>query len=1552
MSVQELSLLPTLSLLPLGHPAAIYDVESVLDDNAVPLPVWTNKAFDAFASDGILRLSSEGEQELARSILRFSRTSKAHGSPLSLSFADGSILYASLQLQSLRWVILIGVIIAPTIGGKSGVSQSALPMLDFAPGVRSTEVGRLVLDYDWASTPLGPMHVWPQSLKSVVSIMLSNPSQSCVFWGPDRILLYNEAWARGSASKHPHLLGKPGRLAFSEIWDTFSKHCDAVDQGQTVSRTDDLLFFDSIPARELVHGSALPDHNFIPNVIETYYTWSYIPVEIENGTVGGIVNNCMETTGKVLSERHMKTVRALAERCAPARTSYHVWESVLDVLEGNAVDFPYVLCYTGQTTSTDGAQSSLGVDTHSEQTNNDFLRTPNTTHLKLVGSIGIEPGHPIASPQQVELSSGTSEQGHWPFAEACAGLESLRAQNPCPQLFEPRGWKDPTGDAILVPLCTSYDSPVGLMIFGLNTRRPYDDDYSGFHHTIVRNLSAALSATQSFEQEVQRADELRALDRAKTTFFQNVSHELRTPLTLIRGPCDDALKADHGSLDSVNKTRFKLIYRASGRLLRLVNSLMLFSSAEARRLQACFCPVRLGPATADMASLFRSSIEKAGIDYNVTCGDSADERIAYIDLGMWEKIVFNLLSNAVKYTKSGHIGLDLAYTSSEVILSVHDTGCGIPEDQLDKILLRFHRVEASDGRSIEGTGIGLALTNELVKMHQGTIHVRSTMGRGSVFTVRIPLGCGHLQEKDIDHDFDSSSGLSVPGIGSYAAGIVEEAAGWLGEDSDTSSQLSHASSTELIMTPQRFTVLLAEDNTDARSYIKSILLNAVQVVVDVSDGQAALDYIHTRGPPDLIVTDVMMPRMTGTELLQKLADDPDPNVQAIPAIVLSARLGSEDRPDNIFRGSVDFLLKPFSSSELLNRVRTRLHTLKQRHELEKQVRERTFELKLTQQRYQRMSELSPVAIFETDDVDHGLITYANERFFTLTALPRILPLAFKSIIDRLTPEIQKAATSASLDAPIITGEPVQFDAVFANGKNAFVEVIALSDGRLLGTLTDQTEQRRKAAEQLSEERAKADLAVHQRRLQEAFIDIVSHELRNPLSAIVQSAELLSGSVERLQEIIDTLHAMNSNHDAEKLFEESSVELKDANHAVSSVVLCARHQTIIAADILAVSRLDSNLLSVNPITFHLLEELQATLDMYSVQAAAQSIDFRLAISSDIEKETCVIADPTRFCQILVNLISNSCRILESWDGERSVNLYVAISPKRPFGTAKSPAMEHDATCVYLYCKLSDSGPGIPLDDQARLFTRFNDVHTGDGVRRSGSIGGTGLGLYLCKKLAELQGGQIRHSSAPGEGAAFHFFIEARKAPDAPSTGAISPRRIVAKALSKTVPLNGIASLKNGSQLSLRTPSPSGALSLPISRAELTILIVEDNLINQMLLRRQLEKAGFHTATANNGLEALEYLESCVADTSKRYPSVVLMDLEMPILDGLDATGCIRDWEKTGRLPEPRLRVFAITGNARQGQVDAALGAGMNRVFIKPYKLAEIIEKIEAFEDMPH
>ncbi|KAF9020456.1 hypothetical protein BDZ89DRAFT_1072198 [Hymenopellis radicata] len=1525
--MDSIPLLPVLQGLPDDHPAAIYNAA---ESDKLPLPVWSNGAYDSLVKDGHLPLTVDSQRSLLHKILLYSHSSSVAATSLKLSLVDGAVVRASIQLHESRWIVLIGVTMCQPAILKN------IKIEDLTP------VGQLIFKYDWASTPLGPLSTWPQSLKSIVSIMLSTPAQCCVFWGPERTLLYNDAWAKGSASKHPQLLGQPGRIAFKEIWDPFSQHCDLVYSGEAQSKDDDLLFFDT--AGQPGYDRLTSGH------LETYYSWTYIPVRVEDGSVGGIVNNCIETTQKVLSERRMRMVRMLAERTSTAQTTVAFWDAVFDVLRTNERDLPYVLCYTcvSRPSGTESG-SNEGGDTNSDfggsEGSSCLSRGCLRNQLTLVGSIGVEPGHPRASPKLVNISDPGASEDYWPFAAACAQTEPLLAKNPCPEVFESRGWGDPISGAVCITLTNSDGALTGLIIFGLNTRRLYDDDYSGFHTTLVRNLSSSLSAVQSFEQELARADELRTLDRAKTAFFQNVSHELRTPLTLIRGPCDDALRDNHETLDPVNKTRFKLIYRASGRLLRLVNSLMLFSSAEARRLQGHFCPVRLGPVTTDLASLFRSATERAGLDFNVTCGDPNDERVAYVDIGMWEKIVFNLLSNAIKYTKSGFINLNVLFTSSEVILRVQDSGCGIPEDQIELVFSRFHRVEVADGRSHEGTGIGLALTNELVKLHGGTIRIQSTLGRGSVFTVKLPLGYTHLLQRDVHHEVKTHN----DDVGSYAATLVEEATSWLGEDSDTASTLSQGSSLESVIAPERFSVLVAEDNADARTYIKSILLTVVSDVVAFPDGQAALDHIHEHGRPDLIVTDVMMPRMNGIQLLAALEGDDDPNVQAIPVIVLSARAGSEtdDRSEgHLFQTAVDFLAKPFSSTELISRVQTRLRAVRQQQELERQVRERTKELKVTKQRYQRMSELSPVAIFETEEADRDVITYANERFFTLVGLPRCLPLDFSDVLRRVAPNNHEAAQSAWAEA-VNEGKPVHFDFVFANGKNTFVEIISLNDGRLLGTLTDQTEQRRFAAEQLNSERAKADEAVHQRRLQEAFIDIVSHELRNPLSAIIQSAEILAGSVSRLTDIIQSFKGMIDSVEARRLFSESEVELEDARHAVSSVSLCARHQSIIASDILAVSRLDSHLLNIKSITFYLTDELEAILAMYSIQAAAQGIKLNLTTDPDIGRDTCILADPTRFCQILVNLISNSCRILETWDGERLINIEVSLSTTRPFGSMHAQTAE-DGSRVWLVVRLSDSGPGIPLDDQARLFTRFNDVNSGNGVRRASSLGGTGLGLYLCKKLAELQGGQIRHMSAPGQGAAFSFFIEARRAAQAGVRRPLSVRSSSPLPRSNTStptqkPLNDnphLLECTNGG--SVHVPlSPS----FEVPRSTKLILIVEDNLINQRLLQRQLEKARFLTITANNGMEALQVLEATLEDESKIYPSVILMDLEMPILDGLEATRRIREWEKEGKLPASRLPIFAITGNARQGQVDAALGAGMDRVYIKPYKVAEIIEQID-------
>lgn len=690
-----------------------------------------------------------------------------------------------------------------------------------------------------------------------------------------------------------------------------------------------------------------------------------------------------------------------------------------------------------------------------------------------------------------------------------------------------------------------------------------------------------------------------------------------------------------------------------------------------------------------------------------------------------------------------------------------------------------------------------------------------------------------------------------------------------------------------------------------------------------------------------------------------------------------------------------------------------------------------------------MSELAPVAIFETDENDRELITFANERFFTLTGLPKSLPLRLEVFIDMIVPQHQAIVREHWADV-LEKRVTARFDFLFIDDKNVFAEIIPSVTGGLLATLTDQTEQRRFLAQQLDTERAKADEAVRQRRLQEAFIDIVSHELRNPLSAILQSADLLSGSVVRLSDIVHELFASvksgvpPSGQRMKKLISESESEFQDASHAIASVELCARHQTIIASDILVVSRLDSNLLSVKPTAFHLMDEMRSTLAMFSVQAENQNIKFLLKTDSGIDEETRIVADPTRLCQILVNLISNSCRVLESWDGNREISIQMALCHERPFSlpvrSKEGSDEEAHSSPLWLTFHISDTGPGIAVEDQARLFTRFNDVQSAHSTtnRRSSSMGGTGLGLYLCRKLAELQGGAIKFDGAAGMGASFLFYIEARLAAPAPSafspytkrsserfekTGSISPRPGISRTTSDVILHNASvvkqrtadndkAHNQNTAQLEptvevvgpefrpdlvaerllgtsvVASPDIEPDMFLKRSevrleeeaarrrrdgmklnreqrqksmhkqeeeaaaRADLHVLVVEDNAVNQKLLRRQLEKVGFGVETANHGLQALQYLEEGISDSSSHpYPSAVLMDLEMPVMDGLEATSRIRAWEEEGKLPTPRMPIFAITGNARQGQVDAALAVGMDDVFIKPYKVTDVVARID-------
>lgn len=430
------------------------------------------------------------------------------------------------------------------------------------------------------------------------------------------------------------------------------------------------------------------------------------------------------------------------------------------------------------------------------------------------------------------------------------------------------------------------------------------------------------------ENEVRRQrEELARLDELKTQFFANVSHEFRTPLTLMLGPAADALTDTGEPLGPRQQERITLMQRNGLRLLKLVNTLLDFSRIEAGRAQAVYEPSDLAALTADLASTFRAAMDKAGLHFTIDCPTLPE--VVFVDRDMWEKIVLNLISNAFKFTLHGEVAVRLVAVDGNARLSIRDTGLGIPREALPHIFDRFHRVEGSQGRSFEGSGIGLALVQELTRLHGGSIRVESTPGKGSEFVVSIPLGKAHLPPDRIG----AASPLSSTAIGATA--YVAEALRWLpGEDDVPASVLdtpqdSGGPKVKAVPQPDRRRVLIADDNADMLDYLRRLLSDAGYEIEAVPNGHAALAAAR-RHPPDLVLSDVMMPGLDGFTLLREFRGDP--LTVAVPFLLLSARAGEEARVEGLDAGADDYLVKPFTARELLARISANIALARMRRE--------------------------------------------------------------------------------------------------------------------------------------------------------------------------------------------------------------------------------------------------------------------------------------------------------------------------------------------------------------------------------------------------------------------------------------------------------------------------------------------------------------------------------------------------------------------------------------------------------------------------------------------
>lgn len=610
-----------------------------------------------------------------------------------------------------------------------------------------------------------------------------------------------------------------------------------------------------------------------------------------------------------------------------------------------------------------------------------------------------------------------------------------------------------------------------------------------------------------------------------------------------------------------------------------------------------------------------------------------------------------------------------------------------------------------------------------------------------------------------------------------------------------------------------------------------------------------------------------------------------------------------------------------------------------RQELSTQLQLRTEEAVQSEYRFTRMAEFAPVGMFIADNKGH--IDYCNDMFWQISRHSRAEgteDLWMNSVREEDRERLQEAWRKL-IDQKLTISVEFRFKCSQQDGDNTIDTWVLMSafperhaDGTLksiFGCMTDISSQ--KWAEKVQNERREE--AVEMKRQQENFIDITSHEMRNPLSAILQCVDQITNS-------ITAFAKYTVKEEVEQL-------LEACLDAANTINLCASHQKRIVDDILTLSKLDSNLLSVTPVDDQPVRVVQRALKMFESELIARDIEFEFTVEDTFEKNGWKWAklDPSRLRQVLINLITNAIKFTQGREKRLIVvNLSAGtnISDLKAKGTdyferndnQRNAAMDIDSEdwgsgeVFYIHCSVEDTGPGLSEHELKLLFQRFQQASPRTHVQ----YGGSGLGLFISRILTEMQGGQIGVSSRHGLGSKFNFYIQVRRCTNPPSEYEhISPFRIARKTQS---PEN-----LGGSQPPGVSLSPAQSSQEAETGPLYDVLIVEDNIVNQKVLQRQLRNCGNNTFVANHGKEALQTLEKSRFWSGKEAEgvdiSVILMDLEMPVMDGMTCARKIRELEREGTI-NAHIPIIAVTAYARPEQIENAKAAGIVSSLPEPHQ----------------
>ncbi len=548
-------------------------------------------------------------------------------------------------------------------------------------GVPGSELPALVEASDWAAGPLGDPTQWPQSLRTAVGICLSSRFPILVWWGPELVMIYNDAYRPMlGQSKHPRALGAPGREVWGEIWDVIGPMLDQVMAGGGATWSADQCL--------------VLDRNGYPE--ECYFTYSYSPITDESGGVGGVFCAGTETTERVLGERRLAT---LAEMVAlvGAGDRAHVMSTAAAILRDNGADHPVVAVLDAPP---EGDRLALS----------DLVE-------KQLPDVGAGSRARVAD--LVRQVSGTGRRTTVP-ADDEAGAAGIRAWHAYP---------------VAVTAGSARGRGAAVIVLGESVHRQWDAPLEAYATLCAAHVAAVLNDVSRLADERRHRQALVELDAAKSAFFTNLSHELRTPLTLIAGPVAEALGA---AQDPHQHELLELVERNIHRLTRMLDAMLDFGRIEAGGLAPRLQVVDVSALGAGLAETIRPALERAGLGFRHDCGAGIEARL---DPDLVERIVLNLLTNAVKYTPHGSVGLRVRLVDGIVEIEVTDTGVGIHPEDVDRAFARFERLPAPDGaRSHEGAGIGLAMVQQLTELMGGEVTVTSEVGQGSTFTVRLPAG--------------------------------------------------------------------------------------------------------------------------------------------------------------------------------------------------------------------------------------------------------------------------------------------------------------------------------------------------------------------------------------------------------------------------------------------------------------------------------------------------------------------------------------------------------------------------------------------------------------------------------------------------------------------------------------------------------------------------------------------------------------------------------------------------------------------------------------------